>query len=168
MTSLAGDRDDNSRDEKPTGSVEHVERTETSDALDDMKDGELLAADIRPAAERSLVRRMDMRLLPTIVLIFIMNYIDVSSLLHLNLSFLTFASKRTAVTAARLKGLETDLRLTGKAFLVMRRSNLTVVRRYAVRHCACRALCVIRSRSNSVQYDPQSHFSVCLCPFVLR
>ena len=91
MASVAADRDDSSRDEKPTGSVEHVERTETSDALDDMKDGELLAADVRPAAERSLVRRMDMRLLPTIVLIFIMNYIDVGSLLPLNLSFLTFA-----------------------------------------------------------------------------
>ncbi len=41
-------------------------------------DGQLLAQDVRPAAERRLVRMLDMRLLPTIILIYIMNYIDVS------------------------------------------------------------------------------------------
>ena len=34
----------------------------------------------RIQAERKLVRKLDMRLLPTIVLIYIMNYIDVSLL----------------------------------------------------------------------------------------
>lgn len=42
------------------------------------KDGELLLPERRAAAERHLVRMLDMRLLPTIVLIFILNYIDVS------------------------------------------------------------------------------------------
>ena len=41
-------------------------------------DLELLAPDIRAAAERRLVRTLDMRLLPTIIIIFIMNYIDVN------------------------------------------------------------------------------------------
>ena len=41
-------------------------------------DGELLLAGVRQHAERRLVSRLDLRLLPTIVLIFILNYIDVS------------------------------------------------------------------------------------------
>ncbi|KAI0044270.1 MFS general substrate transporter [Auriscalpium vulgare] len=49
----------------------------------------------RARLERILVLKLDRRLLPTIVVIFIMNYID-----------------RTAVTAARLKGLEQDLHLS--------------------------------------------------------
>ncbi|EJD07977.1 MFS general substrate transporter [Fomitiporia mediterranea MF3/22] len=49
----------------------------------------------RRTEEKRLVRKLDMRLLPTIILIFIMNYID-----------------RTAVTTARLKGLEQDLGLS--------------------------------------------------------
>ncbi|OBZ69787.1 hypothetical protein A0H81_10482 [Grifola frondosa] len=76
--------------------VEHVER-KSSPSADPvmMEDGELLAMDVRPAAERELVRKLDMRLLPTIIVIFIMNYID-----------------RTAVTSAKLKGLTQDLGLT--------------------------------------------------------
>ncbi|KAG0693959.1 major facilitator superfamily domain-containing protein [Suillus ampliporus] len=58
-------------------------------------DEHILHPEIRQAAERRLVRKLDFRLLPTIVIIFIMNYID-----------------RVAITSARLKGLETDLGLT--------------------------------------------------------
>ncbi|EIM85076.1 MFS general substrate transporter [Stereum hirsutum FP-91666 SS1] len=72
------------------------ERGSSASPNDDSEDdGILLRADVRPAAERSLVRKMDMRLLPTIILIFIMNYID-----------------RTNVASARLKGLQEDLHLT--------------------------------------------------------
>ena len=42
-----------------------------------------LSSDVRVAAERHLVRTLDMRLLPTIIIIFIMNYIDVSPSEHL-------------------------------------------------------------------------------------
>ncbi|KAH0829188.1 major facilitator superfamily domain-containing protein [Lanmaoa asiatica] len=49
----------------------------------------------RRAAERRLVRKLDFRLLPTIIIIFLMNYID-----------------RVAITSARLKGLQTDLGLS--------------------------------------------------------
>lgn len=55
----------------------------------------IMYPEIRQAAERRLVRKLDFRLLPTIVIIFIMNYID-----------------RVAITSARLKGLESDLGLT--------------------------------------------------------
>ncbi|KIJ65885.1 hypothetical protein HYDPIDRAFT_174700 [Hydnomerulius pinastri MD-312] len=58
-------------------------------------DYEVLRPEVRQAAERRLVRKLDFRLLPTIVVIFLMNYID-----------------RVAITSARLKGLEADLGLT--------------------------------------------------------
>ncbi|KAI0036163.1 MFS general substrate transporter [Vararia minispora EC-137] len=67
--------------------VEHVE-TLVGEEIEVLGHG-------RVVAERKLVRKLDMRLLPTIVVVFIMNYID-----------------RTAVTAARLKGLEEDLGLS--------------------------------------------------------
>ncbi|EEB98237.1 hypothetical protein MPER_02294, partial [Moniliophthora perniciosa FA553] len=50
----------------------------------------------RIAAERKLLRKLDMRLLPIIVVIYIMNYTD-----------------RNAITTARLQNLEEDLRLSG-------------------------------------------------------
>ncbi|KLO20543.1 MFS general substrate transporter [Schizopora paradoxa] len=58
---------------------------------------QILDAQRRTAAERRLVRKLDLRLLPTIFLIYIVNYID-----------------RNAISTARLKGLEQDLHLTGK------------------------------------------------------
>ncbi|KAI0665666.1 MFS general substrate transporter [Trametes maxima] len=84
--------------EKDEVSVREIERRASTNAPSEEpkdKDDELLALDVRAAAERKLVRILDWRLLPTIVLIFIMNYID-----------------RNAVTAARLKGLTQDLGLS--------------------------------------------------------
>ncbi|KAI0629055.1 MFS general substrate transporter [Trametes polyzona] len=92
-----------SLNEKDEVSVQQVERRPSTTASESVpgagsehgsQDAELLNLDVRAAAERKLVRLLDFRLLPTIVLIFIMNYID-----------------RTAVTAARLKGLQQDLGL---------------------------------------------------------
>ncbi|KAJ7784442.1 MFS general substrate transporter [Mycena metata] len=56
----------------------------------------------RLAAERRLVRTLDTRLLPTVFLIFIMNYID-----------------RNGITTARLKGLEQDLKLSDLQYSVV-------------------------------------------------
>ncbi|KAJ6508262.1 MFS general substrate transporter [Mycena sanguinolenta] len=53
----------------------------------------------RILAEKKLVRKLDTRLLPTIFLIYIMNYID-----------------RNGITTARLKGLEQDLGLSAWSF----------------------------------------------------
>ena len=50
---------------------------ETGSPLDPNDDGVLLENDKRAAAEKRLVKKLDHRLLPTIVVIFIMNYIDV-------------------------------------------------------------------------------------------
>ncbi|KZT69693.1 MFS general substrate transporter [Daedalea quercina L-15889] len=71
--------------------VSVVEQSDASVA----SDSELLSSDARPAAERRLVRQLDLRLMPTIIIIFIMNYID-----------------RSAVSSARLQGLTQDLHLT--------------------------------------------------------
>lgn len=64
-------------DEKYDVKVEQVENSSTDvvDVIDE--DGELLLPERRQHAERKLVRKLDFRLLPTIVLIFILNYIDV-------------------------------------------------------------------------------------------
>ena len=44
---------------------------------DPIDDGVLLETDKRASAERRLVKKLDYRLLPTIVVIFIMNFVDV-------------------------------------------------------------------------------------------
>lgn len=66
-----------SSDEKYDVKVDQVENSSTDvvDVIDE--DGELLLPERRQHAERKLVRKLDFRLLPTIVLIFILNYIDV-------------------------------------------------------------------------------------------
>jgi hypothetical protein len=48
-------------------------------ATEDHDEEYIMHPEIRQAAERRLVRKLDFRLLPTIVVIFIMNYIDVSA-----------------------------------------------------------------------------------------
>ena len=59
--------------------IDSIERKVSSVLPEDDRDGELLGP-LRKSAEKELVRKLDMRLLPTIVVIFIMNYIDVSLL----------------------------------------------------------------------------------------
>ncbi|KAI9459750.1 major facilitator superfamily domain-containing protein [Boletus coccyginus] len=61
----------------------------------DDSDSALPNEENRNAAERHVVRKLDMRLMPTVVILYSMNFID-----------------RVAVTFARLQGLETDLNLT--------------------------------------------------------
>ena len=64
-------------DRKDGASVEEIEKVSSNVEIGD-PDSELLLPSRRPIAERKLVRVLDFRLLPTIVLIFILNYIDVS------------------------------------------------------------------------------------------
>jgi hypothetical protein len=52
-------------------------------------------------AESGLRRKIDLRLLPMVVLMYIMNYLD-----------------RNNIAAARLGGLESDLNLQGSEYLV--------------------------------------------------
>ena len=58
-----------------------------------------LSPEHRSQAERHLVRKIDARLLPMVILMYIMNYLD-----------------RNNIAAARLAGLETELRLTSTQY----------------------------------------------------
>lgn len=53
----------------------------------------------RRRAERKLVRKIDIRVLPAVVVMYLMNYLD-----------------RNNIAAARLAGLETDLKLHGTQY----------------------------------------------------
>ncbi|KAJ6504733.1 MFS general substrate transporter, partial [Mycena vitilis] len=64
----------------------------------------------RILTERRLVRKLDARLLPTIILIYILNYID-ACCLH--------SSQSNGITTARLKGLEQDLGLSDLQYSVV-------------------------------------------------
>lgn len=63
-----------------TNSVEEKKRESYEENIGAEGDGYILDSEIRLTAEKKLVRKLDFRLLPTIVIIFIMNYIDVSEL----------------------------------------------------------------------------------------
>ncbi|KAF4590266.1 hypothetical protein EYR40_009343 [Pleurotus pulmonarius] len=84
-------------DEKSSAEIQQLESSSSSSA-----DGDALPESGSPErllAEKRLVRKLDTRLLPTIFIIFIMNYID-----------------RNGVTTARLQGMQQDLRISGKLF----------------------------------------------------
>ncbi|KAK7688814.1 hypothetical protein QCA50_007503 [Cerrena zonata] len=74
-------------EDKNDAAIDHIE-------VKDPK-AELSSLENRERDEKLLVRLLDMRLLPTVILIYLMNYID-----------------RNAVTAARIEGLQDDLHLT--------------------------------------------------------
>jgi hypothetical protein len=59
----------------------------TENVIDD--DFRLLTADARQAGERALVRKLDSRLMPTAVFIYLLNYIDVRKHPFVNLIVLT-------------------------------------------------------------------------------
>lgn len=66
-----------------------------------------LSTEQRVRVEKALVRKVDIRLLPMIVLMYIMNYLD-----------------RNNIAAAKLAGLLTDLELKGTEFQV--RKDITI------------------------------------------
>ncbi|KAF5348567.1 hypothetical protein D9756_009620 [Leucocoprinus leucothites] len=88
-------------DEKAKVSLEEMKKGSDRDTSEDM--GRVLEEDDglpapgteeRIIAEKKLLRKLDMRLLPTIFVIYIMNYID-----------------RNGITTARLQGLQADLNM---------------------------------------------------------
>lgn len=101
-------------DGKSTGFTRHINDVEAvsvnNDSLNDKKNGTVsitatrtfeapewirnLTPEERAAAEAALRKKIDLRLLPMVVLMYIMNYLD-----------------RNNIASARLAGLETDLNL---------------------------------------------------------
>ncbi|PCH36561.1 MFS general substrate transporter [Wolfiporia cocos MD-104 SS10] len=78
-------------DEKKTPVIEQHSPADSISTPDSI----LVDIHVRQAIERELVRLLDTRLLPTIIVIYLLNYIDC-----------------VAITSARLQGLEQDLNLT--------------------------------------------------------
>ena len=64
-------------EEKESPAQVYIENHKETGSHDSNDDGILLEANKRASAERRLVKKLDHRLLPTIVVIYIMNYIDV-------------------------------------------------------------------------------------------
>ena len=64
-------------EEKESPAQVYIENHKETDSHDSNDDGILLEANKRASAERRLVKKLDHRLLPTVVVIYIMNYIDV-------------------------------------------------------------------------------------------
>jgi len=81
-------------DENALGASTTIRRREAPELVKDLTPGERLEL------ERALVRKIDLRLLPMIVLMYIMNYLD-----------------RNNIAAARLAGLEHDLHLSSTQYL---------------------------------------------------
>ncbi|KAF7365916.1 Tartrate transporter [Mycena venus] len=89
--------------ESEKGDVVMIERAGEADPSRAELDGlPEIGTPERILAERKLVRKLNFRLLPTIFLIYIMNYID-----------------RNGITTARLKGLEQDLGLSDLQYSVV-------------------------------------------------
>ena len=64
-------------EESPASAHVYIEHHKETGSHDPNDDGVLLETDKRASAERRLVKKLDHRLLPTIVVIYIMNFIDV-------------------------------------------------------------------------------------------
>ena len=64
-------------EEKESPAHLYIENLKETGSRDPNDDGVLLENDKRASAERRLVKKLDHRLLPTIIVIYIMNFIDV-------------------------------------------------------------------------------------------
>ncbi|KAJ8079901.1 hypothetical protein PM082_016726 [Marasmius tenuissimus] len=84
------------------GEVHAIEHASTHSPETDSEPLPVAGSAEREEAERRLVRKLDRRVLPTVAIVYIMNYID-----------------RNAVTTARLQGLEEDLQLTDLQYQVV-------------------------------------------------
>jgi hypothetical protein len=64
-------------EEKESPAHVYIDNHKETGSYDPNDDGVLLEDSKRASAERQLVKKLDRRLLPTVVVIYIMNYIDV-------------------------------------------------------------------------------------------
>ena len=63
--------------EEKDSPYDYIESHKETGSHDPNDDGVLLESDKRASAERRLVKKLDYRLLPTIIVIFIMSFVDV-------------------------------------------------------------------------------------------
>ena len=101
---------------EPYKDGEDMKKIDTTASVAEVTVDTVLNPRQRASAERALVWKLDLRLLPMIVLIFIMNYIGSSASSYSSTESPLIAwIDRTAVTSARLKGMEADLGLSGES-----------------------------------------------------
>lgn len=72
----------------------------------------------RLAMKKRLVRKLDIRLMPMLVLIYIMNYLDRCFFLGLYGCWCADNSARNAIAAAKLSGITQELNLTSVEYQV--------------------------------------------------
>lgn len=103
--------------------VNNVEIVANADKPNPKKEAPVYVAGLSPEererAEKALVRKIDLRLLPMIIIMYILNYLDRNNIVS---SSVMGHSGRLILTwlkaAARLAGLEDDLGLVGNQYLV--------------------------------------------------
>ena len=94
----------------------------------------IMSDEERAVREAALVRKIDLRLMPTIILMYIMNYLD-----------------RNNIAAARLAGLQKELKLTSTQYSVGPRFDMDVrsvadnhhIRRLSVSSSSAMSLCKV-------------------------
>lgn len=92
----------NRKEEEERGNIlaEHAEKDEEADELEDVSDYLLEKNEpLDPEAEKRLVKKIDRRIMPILIAMIVLNYLD-----------------RNALANARIQGIETSLRLTGSQF----------------------------------------------------
>lgn len=106
--------------------VDNVEVVANADRPNARKEAPAYVASLTPEereqAEKALVRRIDLRLLPMIIIMYILNYLDRNNIVSRTPIARTTQSHNVQASA-RLAGLEEDLGLVGNQYLV-RRSSL--------------------------------------------
>lgn len=92
----------NRKEEEERGNIlaEHAEKDEEADELEDVSDYLLEKNEpLDPEAEKRLVKKIDRRIMPILIAMIVLNYLD-----------------RNALANARIQGIETSLGLTGSQF----------------------------------------------------
>ena len=110
----------------PKASIANVEVIANADKPNPRKEAPAYVAaldpDERQRAEARLVRKIDFRLLPVLVVMYILNYLDRNNIVCIpSLSCFVLVDVMVglmAQAAARLAGLETDLNLHGNQYQV--------------------------------------------------
>jgi hypothetical protein len=142
-------------EEKKFSAHVYIETGKEKGSHETDNDGVLLENDQRASAERRLVKKLDHRLLPTIVVIYIMNYIDVRQPHWVQWFVCLWISiQRSAVTSARLSGLEQDLHLTGECQDIYKEYTYVYPSfgSNTVLCCTGDLICSILSSSDSLKY----------------
>lgn len=137
-------------------SVEIIERKVSSPLPEDDGDSSLLGP-LRKSAEKRLVRKLDLRLLPIIIAIYVLNYIDVrfapiilfNGDIHCRFDCLAYCSHCSSTERFRARPGSYRFLMSLTLYVDF---GLTLRHRYQVQRCSRGVICDLLSRANSIQY----------------